>query len=163
VAEGAAGGAARSSLLEMASLMATDEQPVEALPSKARRRLLILAALVGGSALILLAARSGSLDYYRDVDSLVSSQALQPDHPVRVKGTVALGSVERDLASGRTRFVLRGRTQSIEVLFTGDPPPLFAAGREVVVAGYARPGAPFEAYELMTKCPSKYEARREGE
>jgi len=147
----------------MTSLMTENEQPVEALPSKAWKRLLILAALVGGSAFVLLAARSGSLDYYRDVDALVSSQGIGASQPVRVKGTVAPGSVERDLASGRTRFVLRGRTQSIEVLFTGDPPPLFAAGREVVVAGYARPGAPFEAYELMTKCPSKYEARREGE
>ena len=143
--------------------MATDEQETEALPSKARKRLLIIAALVGGSAFVLLAAKSGSLDYYRDVDALVSSQEIDADQPVRVKGTVAPGSVDHDLSSGRTRFVLRGKTHSIEVLFSGDPPPLFAPGREVVVAGYSRPGAPFEAYEVMTKCPSKYEAPRESE
>ena len=143
--------------------MTTDEQQTETLPSKARKRLLILAVLVGGSALILLAGKSGSLDYYRDVDSLVSSQEIDADQPVRVKGTVAPGSVEHDLTSGRTRFLLRGETHSIQVLFSGDPPPLFAPGREVVVAGYSRPGAPFEAYEVMTKCPSKYEALREAE
>ena len=143
--------------------MNTDEQQVGAPSGRAPRRLLVLAALVGGVALVVIAARSSSLDYYRDVDVLVSSQPPAPGQPVRVKGTVAPGSVEQDLDSGHVHFVLAGREHSIDVTFSGDPPPLFAPGREVVVVGYVRPGVLFHAYEIMTKCPSKYEALREGE
>ncbi len=142
--------------------MSADEKQTESPSSKAAKRLWVSVALVGGVALILVAAWSGSLDYYRDVDALVSSQQVDPERPVRVKGTVEPGSIEYDLTSGRTRFRLRGKTHAIDVVFPGDPPPLFAPGREVVVSGYLRPAAPFEAYEVLTKCPSKYEALKDG-
>jgi len=161
------------------------EQQTEQPTGAGRKRLWgALSALVAGGALILVAARSSSLDYYRDVDALVSSADIDAEQPVRVKGTVVPGTVEHDLASGRTRFVLQGKTLSVDVLFSGDPPPLFAPGREVVVSGHLRRaprghtsdeprGEPpqaqggvagqgrqslFEAYEVLTKCPSKYEA-----
>ena len=117
-------------------------------------------AVGAGVVLLVVAGLSGSLDYYRDVDSLLSAPDLQPGVAVRVKGTVVAESVSHEMATGVTRFELAGERHSIPVLFPGDPPPLFGPGREVVVTGYLRRGGLFEAHEVLTKCPSKYEARR---
>lgn len=152
------------------------------------RSWMVWAALGAGVVLLVLAARGGSLDYYRDVDNLLASAEVGAERPVRVKGTVAPESVRDNPTADEVRFQLSGARRSLEVLYRGVLPPLFAPGREVVVAGYLRgaasegqaqgfgkePGAPpsagkgrgvqgslplFEAYEILTKCPSKYEAR----
>jgi len=142
----------------------TIEEQAEERAPRARKKLCVVLAAVGvGVALILVAAWSGSLDYYRDVDALVTSPDVSPDEAVRVKGTVVPGSIEHEITIGETRFELRGKSHSIQVLFAGDPPPLFAPGREVVVAGRLRTGHRFEAYEVLTKCPSKYEALRNND
>ena len=57
-----------------------------------------------------------------------------------------------------TRPVVRDRkgTESIAVLYRGDVPDLFRAGREVSVDGRLRNGVFHGVYPLVTKCPSKY-------
>jgi len=156
-----------------------------------RRSWIVWTALGAGIVLLVLAARGGSLDYYRDVDAFLASAASEADRPVRVKGTVAPEGVRETPAADEVRFELRGAHQSLEVLYRGALPPLFAPGREVVVAGCLRgrlsggqgqgvgkePGSAFsagggaagasslplfEAYEILTKCPSKYEARTDA-
>jgi cytochrome c-type biogenesis protein CcmE len=155
------------------------------------RAWVVWAALGAGVVLLVLAARGGSLDYYRDVDALLASAEAEAERPVRVKGTVAPGSIRESPAPDEVRFALRGAHRSLEVVYRGVLPPLFAPGREVVVAGHLRSrpsggqaqavgrqsgsatdtgdggGAAsslplFEAYEILTKCPSKYEARKEA-
>ncbi len=111
----------------------------------------------------MVAALSGSLDYFSDVDALLASTDRDPEETVRVKGTVVPGSIDHDVGVGVTRFELAGEQREIAVVFAGAPPPLFAAGREVVVSGRLRTDGVFEAYEVLTKCPSKYEARRGAE
>lgn len=47
---------------------------------------------------------------------------------------------------------------TIAVRFSGDVPPLFKPGAEVIARGAYDPrGRSFTAVELITKCPSKYE------
>jgi len=163
----------------------------ERVAQRRARSWVVWAALGAGIVLLILAARGGSLDYYRDVDALLTSADVDAERPVRVKGTVAPGSIRDSPAADEVRFELRGAHRSLEVLYRGVLPPLFAAGREVVVAGHLR-GRPsggqaqaagrqsgsavdtgggggaasslplFEAYEILTKCPSKYEARKEA-
>ena len=155
------------------------------------RSWVVWAVLGAGILLLVLAARGGSLDYYRDIDVLLTSADVDAERPVRVKGTVAPGSIRESPTADEVRFELRGAHRSVEVLYRGVLPPLFAAGREVVVAGHLR-GRPsggqaqavgrqsgsaadagneggataslplFEGYEILTKCPSKYEAREEA-
>jgi cytochrome c-type biogenesis protein CcmE len=163
----------------------------EASGKRRARSWVVWAALAGGILLLVLAARGGSLDYYRDVDTLLASPQAAAERPVRVKGTVAPESIREDPGADEVRFELRGAHRSLEVLFRGVLPPLFAPGREVVVAGYlhsvpsegeaqdfgrqaeSTSRAPnggggqtslplFEAYEILTKCPSKYEAAKEA-
>lgn len=53
---------------------------------------------------------------------------------------------------------LDGPGPTIAVRFSGDVPPLFKPGAEVIARGAYDPrGRSFTAVELITKCPSKYE------
>jgi cytochrome c-type biogenesis protein CcmE len=53
---------------------------------------------------------------------------------------------------------IQGRSGVVPVVYHGDsPPPMFAVGRHVVVSGtYA--GGRLTGNDILTKCPSKYEA-----
>ena len=139
-------------------LEAEQEAPQPASPS--RRRLWVVLAAVGlGAVVVLIAAKGSTLDYYGDVDSLVASEAgaLASDRAVRVMGTVVPGSLQRDLITGESRFLLRGRSSEVEVIFYGALPPLFEPGEEAVVTGRLQPEGRFQASEVLSKCPSKFE------
>jgi cytochrome c-type biogenesis protein CcmE len=61
------------------------------------------------------------------------------------------------------RFGLKnivGRSGVVPVVYRGDnPPPLFTVGRDVVVSGtYA--GGRLAGSDILTKCPSKYQAAK---
>ncbi|WKZ57739.1 MAG: cytochrome c maturation protein CcmE [Bdellovibrionota bacterium] len=47
--------------------------------------------------------------------------------------------------------------RSVAVTYRGVKPDMFAVGRDVILEGYLR-GGTLEADQLMTQCPSKYEA-----
>ena len=82
---------------------------------------------------------------------------------VRLAGRVA-GVAGGDAHGGGLRFTVRdiGGTKSVPVLYKGSVPDLFRQGRDVVVTGTLR-GDVFVAKPgtLVTKCPSKYTAKKE--
>ncbi|MGE5228514.1 MAG: cytochrome c maturation protein CcmE, partial [Deltaproteobacteria bacterium] len=95
--------------------------------------------------------------YYRQVADLATGQF--DGKNVKVGGRVLDGTIERD-ANG-VRFTiedLTGKTDTVNVLYSGQMPGTFEAGVDVVVIGkYASNGALITADQLQTKCPSKYE------
>ena len=66
-------------------------------------------------------------------------------------------------APGGLRFGLKniqGTSSVVPVVYHGDnPPPLFAVGRHVVVGGTYASGR-LVGNDILTKCPSKYEAAK---
>lgn len=64
-------------------------------------------------------------------------------------------------SAGGLRFGLeniQGRSGVVPVVYHGDsPPPMFAVGRHVVVSGTYADGR-LTGNDILTKCPSKYEA-----
>jgi len=66
-------------------------------------------------------------------------------------------------APGGLRFGLKniqGKSGVVPVVYHGDnPPPLFAVGRHVVVGGTYASGR-LVGNDILTKCPSKYEAAK---
>ena len=66
-------------------------------------------------------------------------------------------------APGGLRFGLKniqGTSGVVPVVYHGDnPPPLFAVGRHVVVGGTYASGR-LVGNDILTKCPSKYEAAK---
>jgi cytochrome c-type biogenesis protein CcmE len=82
---------------------------------------------------------------------------------MRVKGWVRTGTMQWDPATNQLDFELARQDGSgaVPVAFQGILPDMFAEGREVVVEGHDEGGV-FRARQVMTSCPSKYEADRKG-
>ncbi|MCG3180785.1 MAG: Cytochrome c-type biogenesis protein CcmE [Phycisphaerae bacterium] len=93
--------------------------------------------------------------YYMEVDQFLADHDAQGQR-VRLCGTVADGSIQRNESDLSLKFELAGREHRIPVHYSGQVPDLFAAGGEVVVEGTLGGDGVFEAATLMTKCASKY-------
>lgn len=99
--------------------------------------------------------------------SLEPSQLAGHTDKVSLAGVVVPRSVRGDsYGHGGLRFALRdigGKGVSVPVVYHGQVPDLFKAGRHVVVDGTLR-GSTFLATPgtLVTKCPSKYAPAKPG-
>ena len=126
-----------------------------------KRRIRLIAAL---TAAILLASALAYTSFSAATDASTPSELLKgnisPSRQIDLTGKVAAGSVHR---SGDTlRFKVRDRngTASVPVVYSGVVPDPFRVGREVVVTGHLRGGTFVgERDSLVTKCPSKFQAK----
>jgi cytochrome c-type biogenesis protein CcmE len=89
------------------------------------------------------------------------ASTISPDRAIELTGKVAAGSVHE---TGDTlRFAIRDRTgrgPRVPVVYTGQVPDPFRVGREVIVTGRYRDGTFVgERDSLVTKCPSKFQAK----
>ena len=128
-------------------------------PARKRRIRLVVAltaALLLASALVYtsLSASSAAVTPSRLAASATSGRSYQ------LTGKVVDGSV-RDIPGGKT-FRVRDRngTVSVPVRYVGAVPDPFRQGREVIVT-VRKEGSVFvgEKDSLITKCPSKYQAK----
>lgn len=93
-----------------------------------------------------------------------STPSLRPSQLAAHSGTVSLAGVvlsplRGDAHEAGLRFRLRdiNGTGSVQVVYTGSVPDLFAVGRDVSVRGKLQNGLfVAERNSLVTKCPSKY-------
>ena len=80
-----------------------------------------------------------------------------------MKGWVKTGSIQWDATTNQLAFDLARKdgSEPVPVAYKGILPDMFAEGREVVVEGrYEVPG--LRAKQIMTSCPSKYEAEQQA-
>jgi cytochrome c-type biogenesis protein CcmE len=124
-----------------------------------RRRFAVGAALIVAavSYLVYAGIRSTST-YYFEMDEFLAARQAHAGQTLRVKGWV--GAINRDDArTNRLEFDLTRKDGSaaVPVAYTGIKPDMFSAGREVVVEG-RWDGERLAAQQIMTSCPSKYEA-----
>ena len=107
------------------------------------------------------------LQYYQNLGEFLAESHQLEGRSLRVHGYVALGSIQRDVASKQVHFAIvndpphaGGGGPSLPVIFASlETPDLFKDGSEVVVEGsLASVGGPFRADKVMAKCPSKFEA-----
>ena len=127
----------------------------------ARRRTIRLVVALGLAVLL-----SGALAYSSFTASSPAkspSQLLQANggSSYQLAGVVLHGSVRRHGATLRFRVRDRAGTISVPVSYVGTVPDPFREGREVIVT-VRRRGAGFvgEPGSLITKCPSKFSARK---
>lgn len=78
----------------------------------------------------------------------------------RINGDIVPGSIKWDAPSLQLTFQLSDGSNILNVRHTGVAPDTFQEGLSVVVEGKYENGT-FNATQIMTKCPSKYEAKRE--
>ena len=128
-----------------------------------QRRFIIGAVLIAAavSYLVYAGIKTTSM-YYFEMDEFVARRAAHAGEDLRVKGWVRTGSIQWDAATNHLAFELARKdgSEPVAVAYSGILPDMFAEGREVVVEGrYEAPG--LRAKQIMTSCPSKYEAQKQ--
>jgi cytochrome c-type biogenesis protein CcmE len=127
-----------------------------------KRKIRLVVAL---SAAVLLASALVYTSFSAATEASTPSQLLKggvaSGRSVEVTGKVAAGSVKH---SGDTlRFAVRdrnGRGPALPVVYSGIVPDPFRVGREVIVTGKMHNGTFIgERDSLVTKCPSKFQAK----
>lgn len=129
-----------------------------------KRRFIVGAVLIAAavSYLVYAGIKSTSM-YYFEMDEFLAQRDQHAGEDLRVKGWVRAGSVQWDATTNRLAFELARKdgSEPVAVAYKGILPDMFAEGREVVVEGrYEAPG--LHAKQIMTSCPSKYEAQKEN-
>src|SRR5438093_8465073 len=106
--------------------------------------------------------------YYLTIQEFLPKRTEYGNVPLRVAGRVQPGSIDYDAATLQLRFRLAAFSDenrpelSVPVSFSGIKPDMFADGRDVIVEGRYTSGV-LEANQVLTSCPSKYEAKTAAE
>lgn len=122
-------------------------------------KILVTVIIVGGGLGYLVASSFGeSMVYYKTVEELFVERARFEGEPVRVNGLLVEGSIQQKPGTDQFRFKLSKNGKILEIAYSGILPDTMKPGRELVVQGVIVKGEDlFEASEILTKCPSKYE------
>ena len=131
-------------------------------PLRPRRRL-PLSFIIGGLAILaaviylVYANTQANALYYMTVSELKHC-TICTTQSVRVAGVVQQGSIVRDDQKQLVTFVIAQGVQQLAVSYSGVVPDIFGPGIEVVVEGHYTGKGPFQAQNLLAKCPSKFQA-----
>jgi len=131
-------------------------------PLRPRRRL-PLSFIIGGLAIVaaviylVYANTQANALYYMTVSELKHC-TICTTQSVRVAGVVQQGSIVRDDQKQLVTFVIAQGGQQLAVSYSGVVPDIFRPGIEVVVEGHYTGQGPFQAQNLLAKCPSKFQA-----
>jgi len=121
--------------------------------------ILVVVFMVGGAAMITQATRAGAAPVMMPSD-LVQSKS---DFPrVRVAGRVSESKVTYEITPKAILYFSiedpkHPERGSVPVVYEGVRPDMFASGRDVILDGAFVAGT-IQATNLLTQCPSKYEA-----
>ena len=123
-------------------------------------KIIVASLLLTGAAaaLIVLGARSARI-YYVHTDEFFREEAKYLHRDLRLNGSVRTGSLVRGPQPLHVAFDLGGGEGVIKVTYVGAAPDALKEGADVVVEGRYEGGRVLAAKTLMTKCPSKYEAK----
>lgn len=120
--------------------------------------------IVGAIAYLMYTGIRETSSYYLTIQEFLPKREQYGDTPLRIAGRVKAGSIDYDARTLRLRFQLAAFADSglqdvgVPVSFTGIKPDMFADGRDVIVEGRYMKGV-LEANQVLTSCPSKYEAK----
>jgi len=124
---------------------------------------------IGGALLLLFTASMGkAAEYYKHVDEVMTSTDSWRGKKLQVHGHVVDGSIEQARGTLLYRFKIESRPPRapavITATYTGLVPDTFKSGAEVVAKGSLTADNQLDvvADGIMAKCPSKYEADKQG-
>jgi cytochrome c-type biogenesis protein CcmE len=133
--------------------------------------------IVGAIAYLIVTAIRNTSEYYLTVNEVAARQAELGGQSLRIAGRVKGGTIAWDPASLTLRFamvpipeppadgavapVVATDPVSFKVTSIGEPKPdMFAENRDVIVEGKLLPAGEIAATQVLTSCPSKYQAKR---
>src|SRR5262245_1964464 len=123
--------------------------------------------LVAALGYLMYAGLQQSSTYYFTIDEFLPRKQELIGQGVRVAGRVTPGSLTKQTSAKGTAMTFaigefKGEAEkgaeTLPVAFTGIVPDMFAEGRDVIVEGHYVNGT-LQAQQIMTSCPSKYEAK----
>lgn len=127
-----------------------------------RLSLLSLLVVAAVGYLVLTGVKQTGMQYMT-VTELSRLDRAPKSEGFRLDGTVAPGTIVYDQKVPKLEFKMTDGKEKIAVVYDGLKPDAFADGREVVVEGaYHHEDRALHASKLVTKCPSKYEAKGLG-
>jgi cytochrome c-type biogenesis protein CcmE len=116
--------------------------------------------IAGGLTYLVTSSLGESMIYYKTVAELLDESEGFVDRPVRINGTLKPGSIRSKPGTNQYRFYMEKRDRTLEIEYRGVLPDSMQDGRELVVQGSLQSDKKlFIATEILTKCPSKYEAK----
>jgi cytochrome c-type biogenesis protein CcmE len=122
--------------------------------------------LVAAIGYLMYAGLQQSSTYYFTIDEFLPRKSDLVGQGVRVAGRVAPGSLVKQTSAKGTAMAFAigdfkgadAMGETLPVAFTGIVPDMFAEGRDVIIEGRYVDGT-LQAQQIMTSCPSKYEAK----
>lgn len=135
---------------------------------KRRRKRLRLSFLVAGVAIaaavayLVYANTQANAVYYMTVAELRHCPSCATQQSVRVAGFVKPGSIVKNEEAQSVSFVITANGQSLPVTYSGIVPDIFGPNIQVVVEGHYTGQGPFNAQQLLAKCPSKFTVATPG-
>lgn len=109
--------------------------------------------------LVYLVFSTGLASNQYEVSEAVAAQGNLTGKLIVVNGSMVPGTDQWDSINRTLTFKLTDGKATIDVVYTGDKPdiPPEAVNIQAVVTGQFNSNV-FEAFRMLTKCPSKYEA-----
>lgn len=100
-----------------------------------------------------------------EVSQAIADKANLTDKVIIINGTMVQGTDKWDSFNRSLTFKLTDGISTIDVVFTGDKPNLppqedNESNVQAVVTGKFDENDVFRAYQMLTKCPSKYEGSK---
>lgn len=110
--------------------------------------------------LVYLAFSTGLASNQYEVSEAVAAQGNLTGKLIVVNGSMVAGTDKWDSINRTLTFKLTDGKATIDVVYTGDKPNIAPEAVEIqaVVTGKFNSNV-FEAFRMLTKCPSKYEAK----
>lgn len=126
-------------------------------PLRRQRLWVVLSIVLFSSAAVGLAlyALRGNIDLFYP-PAAVAAGAAPLDTPIRVGGMVVDGSVRRAADSLQLRFAVTDYQASVEVVYEGILPDLFAEGEGVVASGRLGADGVLRAHQVLAKHDEDY-------
>ena len=117
----------------------------------------IVAVLIG-----YLVFMTGVTSSQYEVSEAVAAKENLTDRIIIINGSMVIGTEKWDSLNRTFTFKLTDGKETIDVKFTGEKPniPPEYTSIQAIVTGKFNNNV-FEAYKMLTKCPSKYEASSE--
>lgn len=126
---------------------------------KKKTKVLIgIAVIVVAMGALLTLSLSRSQTYFMTIEELLTKPAIA-DRQLRVNGKIIGSSVSFDSDAVLLKFEITDGQRRLPIEYQGVQPSSFEDGNEAIVEGRLDANGVFKADKLMTKCPSKYEAK----
>ena len=122
---------------------------------KKTRMVLVVVILVATIGIVTFGMLNLFVDPYLSVDSVVEHPDSYMGRTIQVKGAYQAGSLT--IGADNVTLVIEGDNHTITVLLLGEVPDLID-GQDIVAIGTLDSATLMRATQILTACPSKYEA-----